>query len=117
MAQECVDSEARDRIAKIWTEIREHATDYWGPDKQNGKRSEVVDLGDRVDAIEEKITHYEDTKEQSCIGLAALNKYLSVRKQDETQIKVEKIKALFLMFTQLLQIAGLIIVAIISLRK
>ena len=114
---ECVDQEARDRIAKIWTEIREHATDYWGPDKQNGKRSEVVELGNRVDIIEEKMQHYEDTREQNCIGLAALNKYLSVRKQDETQIRVEKIKAGFLMFTQLLQIAGLIVVAIITLKK
>lgn len=114
---EIIDTEARDRIAKLWTEIREHAADYWGPDKTNGKRSEVVDIGKRLDHLEGKIKHYEDTKEQSCLGLAAFREYLKEKEQEAVEMRVEKIKAKTLMNVQYLQLVGIIVVAIIALLK
>jgi hypothetical protein len=114
---ECIDSEARDRISKIWTELREHATDYWGPDKQNGKRSVVGELVKRVDAIEDKINHFEDTREASCLGLSAFRAYLKTREDEEAEMLIEKSKGKTLIQMQWIQVAGIVLVALIALLK
>lgn len=114
---ECIDTEARDRIAKLYTEVRQHSVDYWGPDKANGKRSEVIELGERMKTVENKIRHYEDTRESSCLGLAALKEYLSGIQKGEAEMKLETVKARTLMRVQWLQVAGIIAVALIALLK
>jgi len=114
---EMIDTEARDRIAKIWTELREHAADYWGPDKTNGKRSEVVSLGQRVSTLEDTIKHREDTREQNCLGLATFTSYIKTKKVEETEMKLEKIKAATLMRVQWIQLIGIVLVAFIALLK
>lgn len=114
---ECIDSEARDRIAKIWTELREHAVDYWGPDKANGFRSRVHNISARIDVVEGKIKHYEDTRESSCIGKAALEAYLETMERGEAEMKLESAKGKQLMAVQWIQVFGLIVVAIIAALK
>jgi len=114
---ECVDSEARDRIAKLYTEVRQHSVDYWGPDKANGKRSEVIGLGERMTVVENKIKHCEDTRESTCLGLAALRDYIAGLKQEDVDMAVERTKSKTLMQIQWIQVAGLIIVALIALLK
>ena len=115
--EDCVDSEARDRIAKIWTELREHATDYWGPDKQNGKRSELVDIGERMTEVEKKIKHYEDTKESSCFGLKAIKEYIESKQEEEAEMRIEQVKGKTLIRMQWLQLVGMLAVALIALLK
>jgi len=114
---ECVDSEARDRIAKIWTELREHSMDYWGPDKQNGLRSEVVGMSTRMSNVEGKIKHYEDTKEISCYGLQAIREYIAGRKEEEAEMRIEQVKGKTLIRMQWLQLVGMLAVALIALLK
>ena len=114
---ECVDQEARDRIAKLWTAHEQHATDYWGPDKANGKRSELVDISKRLDPIETEWTHFQDTKEATCIGLKALNGHLDAIKEREDEMVVEREKGKTLMRMQWIQFAALIAVALIGLLK
>jgi len=114
---ECVDSEARDRIAKIWTELREHSMDYWGPDKTNGMRSEVIDIGARLGDVEKKIKHFEDTKESSCYGLKAIKEYIESKQEEEAEMRIEQVKGKTLMRMQWLQLVGTLAVALIALLK
>lgn len=114
---ECVDSEARDRIAKLYTEVRQHSVDYWGPDKANGKRSEVIGLGERMALMESKIKHYEDTRESTCLGLAAFREYIAGLKQEDIDMTIERAKSKTLMRVQWVQVAGIVLVALIALLK
>jgi len=114
---ECIDQEARKDIAKLYTEVRQHSVDYWGPDMTNGKRSEVIELGQRMNNVEVKIKHYEDTRESTCPGLAAFREYLGGLQKGEAEMKLESVKAKTLMRVQWLQVGGIIIVALIALLK
>jgi hypothetical protein len=114
---DCIDQEARKDIAKLYTEVRQHSVDYWGPDMTNGKRSEVIGLGARMTDVETKLKHYEDTRESSCYGLAAIREYITGQKQGDAEMKVEAIKAKTLMRVQYIQVAGIILVALIALLK
>jgi len=116
-AEDCVDSEARDRIAKIWTELREHSTDYWGPDKTNGKRSEIVDLSDRVGTLEKSFKHFEDTKVTNCLGLKALEEYVSTVDEEALTMRIAKINSKGLVLVQWIQVAGIVFVALLTLLK
>lgn len=49
---ECVDNEARDSISELKGAFRELASDYWGPNKTNGRRSIIDDHERRIDALE-----------------------------------------------------------------
>jgi hypothetical protein len=112
-----VDLEARRDIAKLWTEVRAHSTDYWGPDKANGKRSDVIDLLGRMTTIESEIQHYKDTHLAECIGVKALKDYMDSLKTEEGLVKVAKINTKGLMAVQWVQVAGLVIVALIALLR
>ncbi len=114
---ECVDSEARDRIAKIWTELREHSMDYWGPDKANGVRSEVVDIAKRLTDIESMAKHFEDTREAQCYGLKAIKAYIVSKEEEEAEMRIEQVKGKTLMRMQWLQLVGMLAVALIALLK
>lgn len=114
---EVVDNVARASIAKLEQKVERHATDYWGPDMTNGKRSEVVGLVGRVDDIEMKIKHYEDTKETSCLGLAAIRDYIKTQEKGELEMKLEKQKGKTLMGIQWVQLIGILAVALIAAVK
>jgi hypothetical protein len=114
---ECIDQEARDRIAKLWTAHEQHATDYWGPDKANGKRSEVIELVQRMDEMEKTVTTHIDMRKSTCHGIAALNDYLKSIGRSKEELEVEKERAKSLMRIQWLQFAGLVVVALIGLLK
>lgn len=113
----CIDQEARDRIAKLQALFEQHSTDWWGPDKTNGKRSELVDVTKRLDDLETDWKHFNDTRESSCIGLKALNTYLATVKKEEGDMIVEREKGKQLMLVQWIQVVGLIVVALIGLLK
>ncbi len=114
---EAIDNIARDRISNLEKKVEQHATDYWGPDMTNGKRSEVVDLVHRVDMVEGKIKHYEDTRESTCIGLAAFNEYLKSQEKGELEMKLENQKGKTLMGIQWIQLIGILAVALIAAVK
>jgi len=114
---ECIDKDARDRIAKLWTEVTSHAMDWWGPDKTNGKRSEVVELVERVDEIEKTVTSCMEMRKSTCHGAAALDEYLESVGKSKEELEVEKERAKSLMRIQWLQFAGLVVVALIGLLK
>jgi hypothetical protein len=66
---EHVDNEAREGIGKLWGAFRELASDYWGPNKTNGKRSMIEDHEQRIDALEtDKIKCEEEKKMQNKVG-------------------------------------------------
>jgi len=111
------DNEARDRIAKLYTEHRELAADYWGPDKNNGKRSAIADLCIRIGGLESKAKHFEDTREASCLGLSAFRAYLRTKGEEETEMMIEKAKGKTLIQIQWVQLLGIILVALIALLK
>lgn len=112
-----IDIDARDKIAKIWTELRELSTDYWGVNKDNGRRSEIVDIEKRIDVIESKIKHYEDTRSLTCLGLAALKEVNEKQEKDLNDCKMAKEHNKTLMLVQWIQVLGIVTVAIIALFK
>lgn len=114
---ECVDQEARDRIAKIWTEIREHATDYWGPDKQNGRRSVIGELCERLDILESTVERRNQTRPQECLGLKAIQEYITAQKKEDSVLLVEKVKGKTLMRMQWVQSGILLLIAILTLIR
>ena len=111
------DTEARDRIAKLQTEHRELAADWWGPNKDNGKRSVVIELCSRVDALEGTVERRNQTRAQECLGLKAINAYIEDRKGEATMVMIEKEKGKYLMRVQWLQLGGIVLVALIALFK
>jgi hypothetical protein len=117
MDNRCVDLEARKDLAELRSEVRQHSTDWWGPDKTNGKRSEVIELVDRVDDLEVKIKHYEDTREATCIGLRALDQYIASKTNEEAEMLMAKEKGKQLMMVQWVQVFGIVAVALIALLK
>ena len=111
------DTEARDRIAKLYTEHRELAADYWGPDKTNGKRSVIVELCTRVDDLEGTVERRNQTRAQECLGLKAIGAYITERKEEAAVLLIEKEKGKHLMNVQWVQLMGNILVALIALLK
>jgi hypothetical protein len=75
----------------------------------------VVSLSDRVTNLEKEVTGYIDRRESTCYGLAALDEYLKKQGQSKEEIEVEKSRNQTLMRVQWIQVAGLIIVALIAL--
>lgn len=114
---ETIDHEARDRIAKLWTEFRELSSDYWGPNRDNGKRSDLIDIKNRLSEAEKKIKHYEDTREQSCLGLAALAKYESNTEEEEADMTKARETNKTMILMQWIQMVGIVAAAVIALLK
>jgi hypothetical protein len=117
MATDHADTEARDRIAKLYTEHRELAADYWGPDKKNGRRSVVAELCTRVDTLEDSVERRTQTRAQECLGLKAIADYIEGRKKEATMLLIEKEKGKHLMNVQWVQLIGIVFVALIALFK
>lgn len=103
---ETVDLEARERIAKIWTSLRELATVLWGDDKtrDNGLRSrvdalEAFRLESEIDRsyLHKKLQHYLDVERQeTCHGIKALEAHetkLLKKAGEETDVRIAKIQA------------------------
>lgn len=66
-----IDTWAREQIGKMGGDFRELASDYWGPDRRNGRRSEIVELRQRVEGLEDRAQHYLDAgRKGTCFGLA-----------------------------------------------
>jgi hypothetical protein len=67
---EFVDEKARDQNAETSAFVRELAVDYWGPDRTNGRRSQIAEHESRLDSLEERVAHYIDAeRKRTCYGL------------------------------------------------
>ena len=121
---EKVDTAARD-IGKLWTAHRELAVVVQGPNGDNGIKSEVVALKewkekhmDSSAELRKELTHYFDVKRsETCHGLKALDEHIEQHiKMDEAAAisKEGKLKAFMQGWGQLIQLAGLVAVALIA---
>ena len=113
----CTDHDVRQRVTELEVAFQQHATDWWGPDKQNGKRSELVSTQARLGKLESDWTHFQDTRETSCLGLKAFNGYLDTHAKEASEVLIEREKGKQLMTVQWIQVLGLVIVALITLLK
>ena len=95
---------AREQIGKLWGELRELASDYWGPNRDNGRRSTIKALEDKTGELDiaqrnllERLRHYLDAeREQSCLGLAELarrEERLDEDERKEEAVDIAKIQA------------------------
>lgn len=100
---ECVDTEARDRCAKLFTRLGEVAAVLWGDDvtRSNGLRSVVQAQGEKIGELEvaqrtivETWHHYQDAERgDTCLGLKALAQYEQEGQEaarEETPVQVAK---------------------------
>ncbi len=111
---DCVDLKAREDIAKLYTEVRQHSMDYWGPDKQNGIRSEIKEVKEKVTTLTAELKHHLDTRESTCIGIAALDEYLEGKGKEDTEVKVAWINRNGGIVVQMIQLAGIILAVILG---
>jgi len=73
---ECVDTEARQQISALKSELIAIATDYWGKDGTNGHRSRSTRAQSRLDELERAYTHYLDkTRQDTCFGVEAMKEH------------------------------------------
>lgn len=101
-------------IGKLWTALTELASDYWGPNKNNGLRSVVREHEKRLDGLEQWRSHYIDAdRAKSC---PYLHDKASLKKEDIT-VRVEQIRARSQMRMQVLILIGVVASAIITLLK
>jgi hypothetical protein len=124
---EKMDSNSRD-TAKLWTAHRELAVVVHGPDGENGIRSRVANLEswrerhmDQAAKLDTDLKHYFDIERaETCHGIKELDKHISQHIALETAMlksKESKFKAFMQGWGQLLQFAGIIIVALISAKR
>jgi len=94
---EVIDSQAREDIGKLYFRFGELATDYWGPTKTNGKRSEIVAVVGELAELKIRLNHYIDAeREETCIGLKEFAKRDSFKAEidtEVTEVEVAKINA------------------------
>lgn len=99
-----VDLWAREQVGKLWSDLRALATDWWGPDKNNGRRSEMRAIADKLGELEISqrtlvgdLRHYLDTeREATCHGLKALAAYEASDRttiDEEASVEVARIQA------------------------
>jgi len=115
---EVIDSQAREDIGKLSGAFRELAVDYWGPNRDNGRRSEVLDILTELRELRERLRHYLDVERKStCIGMTEFAKRDSFKAEIETEVtevETAKINAGAVKSTGHGQVAGMIIVALIQ---
>ena len=94
---EIIDSQAREDIGKLYFRFGELATDYWGPTKTNGKRSEIVGVVGELAELKIRLNHYIDAeREETCIGLKEFAKrdaFKAEIQEEVTEVKVAEINA------------------------
>lgn len=94
---EGIDTQAREDIGKLWYRLGELSTDYWGVNKDNGKRSELVQLKEEHGELKGRLLHYLDAeREQTCIGMKEFekrDKFKSEINQEVTEVKTAEIDA------------------------
>jgi hypothetical protein len=117
---ESIDVYAREQIGKLEAAHRELAADYWGPDRSNGRRSQVSEHEDRLDNLEERAAHYLDAERQeTCLGLAEFALRDQETAGEDTQVKVASIsmKGVVLAAAIPSTISALVTIAVILLTR
>jgi hypothetical protein len=106
-------------VTKLSRDFSALSMDYWGPNKDNGRRSEIAEHERRIDSMEAALKHYIDAeREKTCIGKQLLAEHEKEHKTivgEETEMRKTKENNRTLIIQQWVQIAGLIIVALIGL--
>jgi hypothetical protein len=124
---EKVDTVARD-VGKLWTEHRVLSSVVQGPDGANGLKSRVITLEEwkekHMEAsgeLRKELAHYFDVKRESTYhGIKALDEHIAqhIKLADAAAMSKEsKLKAFMMGWGQILQFAGLVIVALIAAAK
>lgn len=94
---EAVDLQAREEISELKCKFGELSTDYWGVRKDNGKRSELIQLKDDFSETKTRLLHYLDTeREQTCLGMKEFekrDKFKAEINQEVTELKTAEIDA------------------------
>ena len=126
---ESIDSTAREDIGKLWGAFRELAIDYWGPNRDNGRRSEVLDMLTDLQDLRERLRHYLDVERTlTCVGLQEFKKrdaFKAEIQEEVTEVKVAEInaksnrdvgkwKAWTDLVAQILTVGGVIFVAVMQ---
>jgi len=115
---ESVDSQAREDIGKLYFRFGELATDYWGPTKTNGKRSEIVGVVDELAKLKVRLNHYIDAeREETCIGLREFAKrdaFKAEIEEEVAEVKTAEINAGAVKETGQWQSIAMIVVAVIQ---
>jgi len=115
---EIIDSQAREDIGKLYFRFGELATDYWGPTKTNGKRSEIVAVVGDLAELKIKLNHYIDAeREETCIGLKEFAKrdaFKAEIEEEVAEVKTAEINAGAVKETGQWQSIAMIVVAVIQ---
>jgi len=115
---EVIDSQAREDVGKLWGAFRELAVDYWGPNRDNGRRSEVLEMLTELQELRERLRHYLDVeRESTCIGMVEFAKRDAFKAEidtEVTEVKTAEINAGAVKSTGHGQVVGMIIVAVIQ---
>lgn len=117
-----------ERINELEAEQRETDAIVRGPDGTNGLRSRVVKLEGTVGGVVEghaelrsELRHYLDAERlATCHGIAALDEHVREHKEEtkeETEVNLKKMEGANMMWVQIIQLAGIIAVALIGLLK
>ena len=97
---ENADQLARRDLSRLCSDFRELASDYWGPDKGNGKRSVVIEHDKAIADLKTELRHYLDKgREETCFGCAALTEHelayrhrLEGDEKEDTTMKIAEIQ-------------------------
>lgn len=70
-----VDEQARAELSQLACRFGELAADYWGVNRNDGKRGELVQLLESHAELKTRLLHYLDAeREQTCLGLKEFEK-------------------------------------------
>lgn len=90
MSNDCIDNEARDRIAELGQRHRALEVIVHGAHGENGIKAKVGQIDGRLESIEEWRSHYLDAeRRETCYGLAACEE----ENEEGTQVQVAEIAA------------------------
>ena len=102
------------RLAEVHAEFRELAVDYWGINKDNGKRSEIVALVEDHYKTKNLMKDYLAKRAETCLGLQAIKEL----QREDAELKVAKVNGSMqikaMLIGQALTLIGIIITAVIK---
>jgi len=104
--------EISERLSECHAEFRELAVDYWGINKDNGKRAEIIALVEDLYKTKNLMKDYVAKRAETCYGLKALEKL----EKENSDMKIAKINGNYqvtaTLIAQLLTLAGVVLVAL-----
>jgi len=112
MKLKMTNDEISERLSECHAEFRELAVDYWGINKDNGKRAEIIALVEDLYKTKNLMKDYVAKRAETCYGLKALEKL----EKENSDMKIAKINGNYqvtaTLIAQLLTLAGVVLVAL-----